>query len=186
MIRAIALTGGIAEGKSTVLKIAGDLGAKTASADELAKGVFDSGAVQSQLANLIGAEGPVDRSHLRQAIEQDSSLRRHVNKITHRAIFTAIKNCGAEIIEIPLLIETCLHSYFEQIWVVTCGADEQMTRLSARVGEQEARALIATQLPTRAKIPFANVVIRTNKPLASVQQDVQELQSYWIELRNRG
>lgn len=75
--------------------------------------------------------------------------------------------------EIPLLIEACLQGGFDRVWVVTCGADEQRRRLVERLGgEAGAEALLGSQLPTRAKIPFADVVIRTNQPEWSVKRDV--------------
>jgi dephospho-CoA kinase len=164
----IAITGGIAEGKSTVLGYCKLAGYETLSADEVARDVFEANGVQGALAELLGCEPPVSRQALRTAIQADPEVRRSVNAITHPQILARMTESSARFVEVPLLIETCLHPEFDHIWVVTCGLEEQLTRLSTRIGEAEAKALIATQLPSSAKTPFADLIIRTNQPERSV------------------
>lgn len=164
VMRRVAITGGIAEGKSTVLGYLSSLGYKTLSADALARELFDEDSIQKELAALLGVEPPVQRSDLLRAIAAKPSLRRAVNRLFHPYLLPRLLDGGAEFIEIPLLIETCLQGLFDEVWVVTCGPDEQMRRLAARVGPREAVQLLAAQLPTQAKIPFADVIVRTNEP----------------------
>ena len=103
----------------------------------------------------------------------DPSIRRAVNRITHPAIFDRIQNAGAQFIEVPLLIEACLQGEFDRVWVVTCGPEEQLRRLTARLQSAEAATvLLRTQLTSRVKIVFADSVIRTNQPEFSVKRDV--------------
>ena len=93
----------------------------------------------------------------------------------HSRIMDAIDASGAEFVEVPLLIETCQQGRFDEVWVVTCGADEQRKRLMQRYGESvRVDEILATQLPTEAKIPFADVVIRTNCEPEAVSRSVSK------------
>lgn len=185
-IRAIALTGGIAEGKSTVLSMCRDLGAKVASADEIGRQVFESQEVQVALADLLGVpDGRVRPEQVRAALAADSEIRYRVNQITHPKILAGIFASGADVIEVPLLIETCIHELFDEVWVVTCGPEIQRERLISRLkNEVLADQILATQLPTRAKIPFASVVVRTNNPPSDVLAYVSRHQSRWTGLQS--
>jgi dephospho-CoA kinase len=167
-IARIGLTGGIAEGKSTVLGYLREFGLQTASADDAARAVFDQ--IQPVLGEILELPTPIDRSAMRQKITQDFFLRRRVNAAMHGPIVAWLAEASADVVEVPLLIEACLMSSFEKIWVVTCGPDEQLRRLSERLGSEEsARQMIATQLPSRVKIAFADTVIRTDHPADHVK-----------------
>ena len=171
----IAITGGIAEGKSTVLRYCAAAGYKTASSDEVAREVFDFADVQVLLAELLQSSGPVDRATLRTRLALAPALRREINKIMHPRILQALREKDAQIWEVPLLIETCIHDEFDRIWVATCGPEEQLSRLVARIGNEElAQRLLSTQLPSRAKCAFADRIIRTNERESRVQQYVLE------------
>ncbi|MBI1755605.1 MAG: dephospho-CoA kinase [Fimbriimonas ginsengisoli] len=173
MVR-VALTGGIAEGKSTVLGYLGSMGYKIASADLLACEVYDLEEVQAELAGLSGLPRPVDRLALREAMEGDPGLRRSVNRLMHPRIVERLAASDAEYTEVPLLVEVCLFGAFDEIWVVTCGEDEQLRRLSERFGPDEAPRMLKVQLPTTAKLPFADEVIRTNAPEQHVLNNVRK------------
>jgi dephospho-CoA kinase len=172
----VAVTGGVAEGKSTVLQACADAGYTVGSADAVAREVFEQAAVQAQLAQLLQVEAPVAPSDLRQVLSENPSLRRSVNRLMHGNILQAMDRQDAQIWEVPLLIETCIYGLFDRVWVVTCGPEEQLERLVARLGdEQAARNLIATQLPSTIKCAFADHIVRTNQPRDLVQQDVLAL-----------
>jgi len=169
----IAITGGIAEGKSTVLRHLRALGETTASSDEIAKEVFQRSEVQLNLARLLGVDAPVATAVVRDRIAADPNIRRKINRITHPQILRCIEEHPAKWIEVPLLFETCLQMAFGRVWVVTCGPDFQLQRLANRLqSEQLARQMLATQLPTEVKLAFADEVIRTNLEDRLVQRDV--------------
>lgn len=159
-----AITGGVAEGKSTVLSYLASMGFTTLSADVVAKDVFAEPVIQESLAALLQTEGLVEPADLRKAIATKPSIRRSVNRLMHPHLLPRLLDSGADYVEIPLLIETCLQGLFDEIWVVTCGPEEQFRRLSNRIGARETVQMLSTQLPTQAKIPFADVVVRTNEP----------------------
>lgn len=168
-----AITGGVAEGKSTVLGYLASMGFKTLSADEVARELFVEPDIQKALAFMLQVNAPVQPADLRRAIASKPMLRRAVNRLMHPHLLPRLVDSGVDFVEIPLLIETCLQGLFDEIWVVTCGPEEQFRRLSNRIGSRETVQLLSTQLPTQVKIPFADVVVRTNAPEESVLAHVR-------------
>lgn len=168
----VAITGGIAEGKTTVLGYLQQMGHAVDSADRIAREVFGLAEIQAAVAQLLGVVEPVQPAVLRSRLA-DPAIRRAVNALTHPPILERIQASPAQFMEVPLLIETCLQGEFDRVWVITCGKDDQMKRLAARLGSEDAAlAIVRTQLTSRAKIPFADVVIRTNEPEISVKRSV--------------
>lgn len=173
----IAVTGGIAEGKSTVLGLIADLGYPTISSDAIAREVFALPDVQEALAGILGNSSPaVTPAELRAAIAVSNETRRKVNRIMHPRIRDAMDRSSAKFHEVPLLIEACLYDRYDEVWVVTCGSTEQFRRLSERLGNENlARSYLSVQLPTSAKEAFATEVIDTLQPLDEVADRVKQL-----------
>ena len=170
------MTGGIAEGKTTVLDIAREQGWKVCSADELAREVLEDEITQSEIGLMLGMPVPLDRAALRDRVVHDPEARRKLNSAMHGLVWERIVLGEAELVEIPLLIESCLQGRFRRTWVVTCGREQQLSRLESRLGHREAAIrMLATQLPTSVKCAFADRVIRTDLPIADVQNHVVEL-----------
>ncbi len=167
----VAITGGIAEGKSTVLANLHSLGYSTASADEMAREVFAREDVQAQLAASTGLAAPLSPAGLREAISKEPDLRRAVNAIMHPLVHDLLETSVADFIEVPLLFEACIYGLFDRVWVVTCGESEQRRRLLERYGDD---AIIATQIASRAKTAFSDRIIRTNQPPETVSRLLSE------------
>ncbi|MFY9235446.1 MAG: dephospho-CoA kinase [Fimbriimonadaceae bacterium] len=169
----VAITGGIAEGKSTVLGYLASMGHSTLSSDRVAEDLYSDSYIQQQLAGLLGIEVPVSRESARNAILAQPELRLGLNRLLHPHIANIILSGISEFTEVPLLLETCLQGRFDSIWVVTCGGTEQMRRLIARLGdEEEAGRLVQIQIPTEVKTKYANQVIRTNAGEDTVKASV--------------
>ncbi len=167
----MAITGGIAEGKSTVLSYLRDLGYKVASADEVARQVFESEPVQKSLAELLAVPGSVSPADLREHLFENSDLRRKVNALMHPEILRRLAELNSDFVEIPLLIETCMQGKFRHVWVVTCGPEEQRKRLAERFGKDtDLDAILSSQLPTEVKCAFADLIVRTNRPPEDVNR----------------
>jgi dephospho-CoA kinase len=128
----IAVTGGIAEGKSTLLKLLAGMGFECSSADAAARDVFFEPSVQHDLSVLLGIKGEVSPVLLRSMIASDDALRREVNLLLHPQIMALVAEQNATFIEIPLLIETCLQSKFDAIWVANCSPETKLSRLAER------------------------------------------------------
>jgi len=160
----VAITGGIAEGKSTVLSHLRTLGYSVASADDAARKVFESLPVQEKLSEFLEIRGSVTPADLREHLFENSALRRKVNGLMHPLILSRLAAEAPDFVEIPLLIETCMQGLFREVWVVTCGPDEQRKRLAERFGKDtDLDAILSSQLPTEMKCAFADVIVRTNR-----------------------
>lgn len=171
----LAITGGIAEGKSTVASYLRDLGLDVASADELAREEFESSDVQSELSTIFELPRPILPGAIRASVFNDEARRHALNRILHSRVLARMARETAPIIEIPLLFETVLQDQFERIWVVTCGPEEQFRRLVARTGnERLARNQLNTQLKTSIKCAFADRIVRTIDEPDTVRSYVSE------------
>lgn len=172
----IAITGGIAEGKSTVLEMFRKQGHSVGSADEVAKLVRNLPEVQAELALITGLPTPLDPEDLRAAIAANASWRRAVNSAMHRRVLAEMVQQDRQIWEVPLLVESVLTDKFFRTVVVTCGPEMQRARLVERVVHEElADQLLASQLPTQVKLPFADFIVRTDCPMDDVLIHVAEL-----------
>ena len=176
----IAITGGIAEGKSTVLRILADMGHETASSDAYARECFYEASVQQGLASLLRLPAPVEPAQLRKALAESSEIRRGVNRLIHPHVVHRIVSSSAVFVEVPLLIESCLQSLFEQVWVVTCGPEEQLRRIVERDGPELAQKLVDSQLKSFAKTPFGDVVLRTNEGLETVKRNIRHAAKFAV------
>lgn len=172
----LAVTGGAAEGKSTVLGYLAALGVRTASADEAAALVLARPEVRARVAYAAGLPEGFDRAELWRVLLGSPESRRSVNAVLHRPVVDALEAEDAAAVEIPLLFEACLWAEFGYVWVVTCGPEEQLRRLESRLGNREDAALSAgMQVATAAKAALADAVVRTNRPESDVSSDVAGL-----------
>ena len=125
----IAITGGIATGKSTVLRALADMGRSVASADAIARQIFGEPETQRALGVLTGLSMPISPSELRSKLVETPGLRQEVNRFFHARVMEAILDSDAEFCEIPLLIEVCGQQFFDctakvanlQVSAVQCG-----------------------------------------------------------------
>lgn len=170
----IAISGGVATGKSTVAAWVQQQGFTVCSADSVARECFTSEECQSQLADYLGVEGPVLAVQVRDAILQSTLRRRAINRIMHPLVWDRVLKSNAQFVEVPLLIEACLLDSFRSVWVVTCSSEEQLLRLEARgLSRRDANRLVRAQIPEAVRLPFADLIIRTNEAIEIVMFNVQ-------------
>jgi dephospho-CoA kinase len=171
----IAITGGIAEGKSTILEWIREEGWPVRSSDAAAREYFADPDINARLAAIAGVSGPISPAALRHAMLVSAETRRRVNAVLHPLIGQASEEVVEGFFEVPLLIEACLQYRYDQVWVVTCGAEEQRQRLMDRYGDEALISLmLAVQLPSKAKIVFADRIFRTNAPFRHVRSLLSE------------
>lgn len=190
MVR-VALTGGIATGKSTVLRRLMAAGIPAIDADVLARQVVAPGApayaavvARFGLA-VLDDTGAIDRRALAAIVFADPSARRDLEAIVHPAVYEAIAAWFAAlpgdtrlaVADIPLLYETGREKDFDVAVVVACGRDEQIRRVIARdgVSREEAEARLAAQWPIERKVAAADHVIWTTGTLADTDSQVAQL-----------
>jgi len=188
-VRRIALTGGIATGKSWVRARFEDLGVPAIDSDVLAREAVAVGT--PGLASVItrfGREillpsGALDRQKLAGIVFADPDARRALEAIVHPEVrratdewFSALdpQSHPWALADIPLLYETGRDRDFDAVIVVACDPETQVRRVVERDGltEQEARQRLAAQLPIAEKVAKADYVIRTDGTLDATDEQV--------------
>lgn len=171
----IAVTGGIAEGKSTVLADMAAYGLQTLSVDAIVDAMWSDSSFLSLVAKEPSLGGARTKDEVREIVLANEEARHALNRLTHREVAVRMLAAEVDAIEVPLLIEACLYDRFQEIWVVTCGLEVQLLRLIERLGEDQAKKMLRLQLPTRAKLPFADVIVRTVAPPSNVSSFVRKV-----------
>ncbi len=175
----VALTGGIATGKSRCLSVLQALGVPTIDADHLAREVVAPGTTGIKAigerfgSRVLEQDGTVDRDMLGRIIFGDVEARRDLETIIHPRVYAAIAHWFATldapigVADIPLLYETDRARDFDIVIVAACTPAQQLERLMARNGlsEAAARARINAQWPLADKIARADYVIDTSGTL---------------------
>lgn len=189
--RAIALTGGLGSGKSTVSKILQRLGANVICADELAKEAVAPGtkALENITAHfgrdILLPDGSLNRKKLGSIIFTDSPSRLLLEAIVHPEVkrLAAIKaaRCPDDeplFYDCPLFFENKMESLgFRDVWVVAAPRELCLKRVIRRDGltAEEAQARWASQMPLEEKVKRAGKVIRNEGTLEELQQLVEKL-----------
>ena len=188
----VALTGGIATGKSYVLDRFRQRGVPCLDADQLAHGVTAAGteataAIAERFgADILAADGSVDRKKLGPIVFADPVARRELEAITHPAVYRAIAgglrafelmgDGPLAIVDIPLLFETGAEKDFDKVIVTTCAPETQLARLVARgLSEDAARQRVAAQWPAEKKTVRADFVVNTDGSLEETGRQVDEI-----------
>lgn len=200
-MRRIALTGGIATGKSHVVSRLREAGVPVADADLIAREVVAPGT--PALAAIVGRfggsiltpEGLLDRARLGDLVFRDSDTRRDLEAIVHPAIrrridefFTSLPRATSfAMADIPLLYETHRESQFDKVIVVACTPATQIDRVMARDGlsREDAERRLAAQWPIQEKIARADYVIRTDGAFADTNTQVAAVLRSIEQLSNR-
>lgn len=197
----IALTGGIATGKSTVARIFAELGALILDADRIAREVVEPGtACWQELRNLLGpeyfeADGTLKRRELRLKITGDSRCREAVNAILHPSILKemdrrwhalrGLSPCPVVLFDIPLLFEIGAADRFDMIVLVYISRDIQIRRLMQRDGitRAEAEKTLRMQLPIDEKRAGSHLIIDNSAELSLTRMQVEAV---WERLFHHG
>jgi dephospho-CoA kinase len=196
----IALTGGIACGKSTVLKLfqQQDLDRIfTLSADSIVHKLYEPGSpvyknvVETFGHGILSPEKKVDRGKLADLAFATPEKRKALEAIVHPAVIQAETDWMAQVqrehprahigvIEIPLLFETGSERRFDKTIAVTCSAGQELERFRQRhrnLSEKEARAEVErrskAQLPCEEKARRADYVIDNSRGLAELDAAVR-------------
>ena len=188
--RRIGITGPIGCGKSTVTGWLAERGAAVIDADDVAREVTAAGTeAASAIAATFGGEllrpdGSLDRSALGRIVFADPAALARLEAIVHPAVrpvilqrmeAAAAAGAPAVVVEAIKLVEGGLAALCDEVWLVTCDADEQLARLLAR-GATEADALsrIGAQVGLAERLaPAATRVIDTSGAVSTARQVVE-------------
>jgi dephospho-CoA kinase len=191
----IAITGGIATGKSTVARLLSKcLGADILDADSICRDLLLKdqpgwkGVYLAWGERFMDQHGQIDRVLLRATIFADKAIRLELEKILHPLVRTEIekisqknKQNGRDIlVEVPLLFEVGWQTDFD--WVITIFTTESrcIQRIVARdrVTSQDAERVLAVQMPLMCKALLADSVIDNSGLWANTCFQVFHLAGY--------
>jgi dephospho-CoA kinase len=194
----IALTGGIACGKSTVAGLFAALGAKLIDTDQVAREIVaPPSLVLDQIVarfgpQVLGAAGTLNRARLRSIVFADSAARADLESLTHPAIRAAVaQRCAAMggpylLIAVPLLVETGTWRDYDRVLLVDIDPALQLRRLMLRDGIDEAAAknILAAQATQDQRRAIAHDSIDNNGDIAGLTAQIEALHQRYLALRS--
>ncbi|NHB83941.1 dephospho-CoA kinase [Tessaracoccus sp. HDW20] len=193
----VALTGGIAAGKTFVADELARLGAVIVDSDLLAREVVEPGTaglaaiVERFGAGMLLTDGSLNREALGNLVFSDPGARAALNAIVHPLVrrraeeLEAAAPEGAVVVSvIPLLVETGLDKGFDTIIVADVPVETQVARLKKRnaLTGEEALARIGAQATRERRLAVATHVIDNSGPK---EQTWAQIDRVWAELTGR-
>jgi dephospho-CoA kinase len=198
----IALTGGIAAGKSTVARRLADRGAVNVDADVLARDVVEPGTpALARIQDVFGSgvlatNGSLDRAALGRIIFSDPVKRETLNTIIHPAVRRlAAERIGQAqrddptavvVYDVPLLVEGGPQARDGYDLVVVVDADaalrvDRLVRLRGMMPAQAA-ARVAAQADDAARRRMADIIIDAN---GSLEETLRQTDAAWEAILRR-
>lgn len=188
MPKKVAITGGIATGKSTFLNILKKLGCFCISCDEIVKNLYQKRGIQEKILQLLGREvlkedGVLNRELILEKILVNPELKRELENILHPevlkevlAFFKKAEERGEKIcfVEVPLLFEASWEKYFDEIWVITCSEKTQMERIKRLKRPDLFLELSKLQIPLKEKEKRANKVFSSEIPMEELEKKLKD------------
>lgn len=190
----IALTGGIASGKSVVADMLSERGAVIIDADVLAREVVEPGTpglaaiVRRFGQGVLTADGSLDRAALGAIVFADADARADLEAITHPAIRERAERLreqappGSVVIDVvPLLIEAGLASRFDTVIVVDVDEATQLRRLMDRNGltRGEAQRRLDAQASRERRLAAADFVVTNDGDRGALCHQLDALSAAW-------
>ena len=197
----IVLTGGIGSGKSTVAALLVALGATLVDTDAIAHSLTTAGgaampALRQHFGDAVaGADGALDRAHMRQLVFADPAAKLALEAILHPMIGSAAHAQAAAaqasrpgamlVFDVPLLSATSpWRSRCQRILVVDCSTATQVQRVVARSGwaADQVERVINQQATREARRAIADAVIHNDGlDRAALAAEVVALWRHWLQ-----
>jgi dephospho-CoA kinase len=189
----VALTGGIASGKSTIAGRLAEHGAVVVDADAIVRELQQPGqpvlaAIAEEFgAHLLQADGSLDRAALGAEVFADHDARHRLNAIVHPAVgresarrfraALAADPRAVVVYDVPLLVEARPDDPWDLVVVAHAPAETRIRRLVELRGmdEADARARVASQASDERRLAIADVVIETAGALDETLAQVDRL-----------
>lgn len=192
----VALTGGIASGKSAVAALFAAHGVPVVDSDVIAREIVAPGstalaAIRAHFgAGVLQADGSLDRRALRERVFANPAARRDLEAITHPAIRARMQEWSRtaggpyQIHMIPLLVEGGGRRDFDRVLVVDCPENLQVQRVMQRDGvdEASARRVLAAQASRGERLAIADDVIVNDGDRDKLSIEVEVLHRRYLQL----
>jgi len=196
----IALTGGIACGKSSVSQIFKEMGVPIIDLDVIAREVVEPNTqgltelVSNFGDGILNADKTLNRQSLRQQLFDHPSKQQLIEEILHPKILARMQrdienlNTQLVIVEVPLLVEQNLSHLFDRVIVVDCSEQNQLKRLLQRenIDEDLAKTMVAAQASREQRLglgeKISTDVIENNSDILSLEQEAKDLAQQLLDL----
>lgn len=190
-LKKIAVTGGLAAGKTTVCQLFKDIGAYVVSADEIVHQLLSpETAVGQQVISLLGSDiisgHEFDRKKIAAKVFTKPDLLRTLEEIIHPAVFDEIERRYQQaqkekytlfIAEIPLLFESEREDHFDAVISVYTDPDISLQRFidKSRQPAEEFEKRMMRQIEPRQKSAKANYMIENNGNFEQLKATVKTI-----------
>lgn len=190
----VALSGGIASGKSTIANLFAQLGVPIIDADVIARQVVEIGTdaykviVKHFSQEILLPNNEIDRSQLRDIIFNNDHERLWLNNLLHpiiqeqTQIQIAQQTAAYVIWVVPLLVENNLHNLADRVLMVDTPEQLQLERLIQRdnIDESLAKKMISSQISSQKRLTYADDIIVNNGDLTSLTAQVNKLHQQYL------
>lgn len=191
----VAVTGGIASGKTAVSDRFQSLGVPVVDTDLIAREVVAPGQpLLAEIADRFGdalvlPDGNLDRRALRERIFADAAARKDLEALLHPAILAeALKRVAQQtgayvVVVIPLLAEGGGHDWIDRVLVVDVPEAVQLERLQRRDGvtRADAEAALAAQASRQDRLAIADDVIENTADLETLHRLVDRQHQRYLQ-----
>ena len=196
----VALTGGIASGKTLVSDLLGIHGCHIVDLDVIAREVVLPGTEGlKELIEVFGksillTDGTLNRKHLRDELYKKGRNRALIEQILHPKILqkmkTSMDECqeGVIVIVIPLLVEKNLWEPFDRAIVVDCEIESQLSRLMSRenIDKEKAEVMLMAQASREQRLQLNDYlptdIIENNSKISDLKEKVANLNQKLLSL----
>ena len=154
----IAITGKIASGKSTASEVFKDRGYQVLSSDKVVEELYKASELTNKIEKAFGLkfkDNQVNKDELRSYLLTHPKDKRKLERMVHPLVEKEIKNflstskSPLRVVEVPLLFESNLDRYFDDIIVIDIAKDKQDELISNR---DKAKALYLKEINKTNKI----------------------------------
>jgi dephospho-CoA kinase len=189
----VAVTGGIASGKSALTERFAALGVPVIDADVVARELVEVG--QPALAEIakrfgdevIFADGSLDRASLRRRVFADPAERAALDALLHPRVRVVLRERADAakapyvLLAIPLLVEGGAFAWIERTLVVDVPVTMQVTRLMVRDRSERATAerMVAAQATREQRLAVADDVVVNDGTLEALDGVVRRLDAVY-------
>lgn len=192
----VALTGGIASGKTTVANLFAALGVPVIDTDVIARTVVEPGqpalaaVIEAFGRDVLDADGHLDRRRMRERIFSDRAAQRRLEGILHPAIREEMERLSREaggvyqILVIPLLTEGGRRGHVDRVLLVDVPEAVQVERLISRDGvtHEQAQAALSAQASRAARLAWADDVVANTGRIDDLRTRIVELDALYRRL----
>jgi dephospho-CoA kinase len=192
----VALTGGIASGKSEAARRFAALGASVVDADLVARELVQPGMpALAEIASAFGGQmldetGSLERAEMRALIFGDTAARRRLEAILHPRVRAEIlvRTDAAKgpyvLLVIPLFVETAVYDWVDRVVVVDLPRELQLARAIARdhMAPSLAEAMIDAQASREQRLAAADDVIDNSGTPGALDAQVAALHERYATL----